>query len=438
MNPLPSNSAIGLAVVGERLVVVEASLRGEQARWSSTIIDGALGEGDLAASIPTPPRDADIVLVWPMDRLLRRDVALGEQTIEEFKDAVGQTPDAFFPVNRHDGLLWDAHEYTDADGVRRAMVFAARLPEIEPVLSALAERGVMPTRIAPSGAAWSVLRHAHDEAPSTVLEIAARAWSVSEFDGLRWSGMQSGFGPAPADLRERARREGWGVCDWRSAPSRVGDSSAWRPDELTAEHAALGGALLALAPRGETESARAPTVNLLGTPAKRGFRMGPLAWYAAACAAAAIGLLVWNDAANARAQRTADALEVEVARLRPAVERVETLRAQVGSVLTAHERLSELHNSYRSMWATLAELAAVVPDEAHMPSIEFADSGVTATVITPSRSALLSAIERSPMFAGVGQTTGVTNLPTGGEQFGIAFGFEQPAAAPEVAQGGGR
>lgn len=430
MNLLPSNSALGLAVVGESLVVVEASLRGEQARWTATRHDRFFAEDADATAIPRSGGSHDAVLVWPVDRMLRRDVASGEQTLAELKAAVAESPDAFFPVGRDEGLLWDAHEYRDSEGVRRAIVFAIRLPEIEPTLGRLAQAGLMPTRIMPSAAAWSVLRHAHDDAPIATLEIAERGWALSEYDGLQWTGMRTGFGAAPAELREQARRDGWGVCDWRKAPARVGDSGAWRPDELTAEHAALGAALLPLAPRGEGENHHAPTIDLLGAPPKRAMRMGPLAWYAAACAAAVIGLLIWNDAANARARDTADALAAERSRLAPAVERVEALRAQSESVLEAHERLATLEATYRSMWTTLAELAAVVPDDAHLPRVDFADSGVSATAIAPSRTGVLTAIERSPLFADAAPTTGSTRLPSGGEQFGLAFRYERPANAP--------
>ena len=128
-------------------------------------------------------------------------------------------------------------------------------------------------------------------------------------------------------------------------------------------------------------------------------------------------------------------LAAERARLAPTVERVESLRAQSEAVLAAHERLAGLEGSYRSMWMTLAELAAVVPTDAYLPSIDFADSGVSATAVAPSRTELLSAIQRSPMFEGVGPTTGSTRLPAGGEQFGLAFGFERPAGASRIAEG---
>lgn len=435
MNLLTNQPSIGLSIAGEDLILVEATLRSDQTRWTSARYERFFGPDADASTDLKVQRSGATVLVWPTDRLLRRDVALGEQSLDELKAGVGESPDAFFPVSRDEGILWDAHEFLDEHGVRRAMVFGLRLQEIEPALSRLAQAGVTPTRIVPSAAAWSVLRHAHDEAPRAVLEFGAKYWAVSEYDGLRWTGLRTGFGAAPAELRERARREGWGVCDWRAAPARVGESSVWRPDELTAEHAALAGALLDLAGGADLVREGLPTVDLLATPVRRSLRIGALGWFAAASAAAVIGLLALNDASNSRAQREAALLAEEISRLRPSVERVEALRAQADAVIRAHERLATLENSYRPILGTLAELTQATPRSAHFVSVEFADSGLSAMAVAASRSELMAAIEASPMFEEVGPTSPSTRLPTGGEQFGLAFNFER---APAPAQGGGQ
>jgi Tfp pilus assembly protein PilN len=434
LNLLTNQPSIGLSVAGENLILVEASMRADQARWSTRRIERFFAEGVEPSPVGGVASDATVVLVWPTDHLLRRDVALGEQALDDLKAAVGESPDAFFPVSRDEGLLWDAHEFTDEQGARRAMLFGLRLRDAEPALARLAQAGVTPTRLVPSAAAWSVLRFAHQHAPDAVLEFGAKSWAVSEYDGLRWNALRTGFGAAQAELRERARRDGWGVCDWRSAPARVGESSVWRPDELTPEHAALAGALLDLAHDADLASEGIPTIDLLSTPSKRSLRIGALGWFAAACAAVVIGLLSLNNAANARAQREASLLAGEVARLRPSVERVDALRAQADAVIKAHERLATLENSYRPITGTLAELSLATPKGAHFVSVEFADSGLSAMAIAASRSELMAAIEASPMFQGVAPTSGSTRLPTGGEQFGLAFGFER---APAPAQGGG-
>jgi hypothetical protein len=427
LNLLSSRVSIGLGLAGDDLVVVETSLRGEQAKWTSTRHAGFLAEGAEPIAQRTTNTSAPVVLVWPLDRLLRRDVALGEQTIDELRLAVAESPDAFFPVGRDEGLLWDAHEFADADGVRRAMLFGLRLPEIEPVLSRLAQAGLTPTRIVPSGAAWSLLRFVHDDAPMVSLELGSKGWSVSEYDGLAWNGLRSGFGAAPAELRERARRDGWAVCDWRSAPARVGESSVWRPDELTAEHAALGGALLELSREDDANASRTPAVNLLGAAEHRAFRMGSLGWFAAACAAAVVGLLVWNDASHARTLRESRELGAEIARLAPVVDRVAALREQSAAIIAAHERLVTLEATFRPISSALSELALVVPSDSYLPSIDFADSGITTTVITPSRTQVMQAIETSPMFVGVMPINSSTRLPGGNEQLGLGFGYESPA-----------
>lgn len=434
MNLLTNQSSIGLSVAGDDLILVQASMRADQARWTSTRVERFFAEGVEPSPLGIVAKDAPVVLVWPTDRLLRRDVALGEQSLDDLKAAVGESPDAFFPVSRDEGLLWDAHEFTDEQGVRRAMLFGLRLRDAEPALARLAQAGATPTRLVPSAAAWSVLRFAHESAPGVVLEFGAKSWALSEYEGLRWNALRTGFGAAPAELRERARRDGWGVCDWRSAPARVGESSVWRHDELTPEHAALAGALLDLARDVDLARAGLPAVDLLATPTRRSFRIGPLGWFAAACAAVVIGLLALNDATNDRATREASLLAGEVARLRPAVERVEALRAQADAVVKAHERLATLENSYRPITGTLAELSIATPKGAHFVSVEFADSGLSAMAIAASRSELMAAIEASPTFQGVAPTSGSTRLPTGGEQFGLAFGFER---APVPAPGGG-
>jgi Tfp pilus assembly protein PilN len=436
LNLLAPRVSIGLGLAGDDLVVVEASLRGEQAKWTTVRHAGFLAEGAEPIAPRSTNASAPVALVWPLDRLLRRDVALGEQSIDELRVAVAESPDAFFPVGRDEGLLWDAHEFVDEGGVRRAMLFGLRLPEVEPVLSRLAQAGLTPTRIVPSGAAWSLLRYVHDDAPEVSLELGSKGWSVSQYDGLSWNGLQSGFGAAPAELRERARREGWAVCDWRSAPARVGESSVWRPDELTVEHAALGGALLELFRDDDANASRTSAINLLGAAEHRAFRMGPLAWFATACAAAVIGLLVWNDASHARTLRESRELATEIARLAPAVDRVAALREQSAAIIAAHDRLATLEATFRPISAALSELALVVPSDSHLPLIEFADTGITTTVVTPSRTQVMQSIETSPMFMRVMPINSSTRLPGGNEQLGLGFEYEEPASATPSTEGG--
>lgn len=417
-------------MLGDDLLVVSASCRGDQARWSARRVQGFLAEqGGAAESIDAGP-NAGVTLAWPSHRTLRRDVALGEQTLESLRESVAEAPDAFFPVSRDEGLLWDAHEFVGDDGARRALLCAIRLRDIEVLLDRLASAGLTPTRIVPSAACWSAMRFVFDDAPQRVLEKGPGGWSVAEFEGLRWTGLRAGFGAPPADATGDAA-----VCDWGATPQGVGESGAFRPESMHAEHAALGAALLDLVRVDPNDAGEAPSIDLLRGRPRRVLRMTPLAWFTAASAALVVSLLALNGALEKRAADRADLLAAEIARLRPAMERVEAMRERNAAVVAAHDRLVTIESNFRPMTTTLAELTRVTPAGASFDKIDFADSGMTVRAISTATSELMGAIEASPLFVRVLPMGGRTVAPGGIETADLGFNFETPP--PAFGQGAG-
>lgn len=432
MNPLSKRSIVGLCVVGDDLVVVDASARGDQIRWTARRVQGFLSESAQggaggaggsggAEAIATEGKASGVTLVWPSHRTLRRDVALGEQTLDELRAAVSETPDAFFPVSRDEALLWDAHEYTDADGVRRAILCAVRLRDIEPVLDRLGSAGLTLGRIVPSAASWSALRYAFDEIPSRVLERASGGWSIAEYEGVRWTGLRAGFGAPPPDANDADA-----MCDWSATPQGVGESSAFHPGSMHAEHAALGAAMLDLARIDAQDGASMPTIDLLRARPKRRFRLGALGWCGVAAAALVLSLLTLNDVSEARATERARVLAAEVDRLRPGVERVEALRARNDALVQAHTRLVAIESNYSPMARTLEELTRVTPASSSFDRISFADSGLSVRAISTATADLMGAIEGSPLFVRVLPMGGRSVAPGGVETVDLGFNFETP------------
>lgn len=416
-------------MLGDDLVAVSASCRADQARWEAARIPGFAGEsgGGRVEGFGAGARDG-VTLAWPSHRTLRRDVALGEQTIEQIRDAVGESPDAYFPVSRDEGLLWDAHEFVGADGSRRALLCAVRLRDVETILDRLASVGLTPTRIVPSAACWGALRYAFDDPPSTVLERGAGGWSLAEFEGLRWTGLRAGFGAPPPEAMNADA-----VCDWGATPQGLGESGALRRDALHAEHVALGAALLDLVRVDSEDAGEGPTIDLLRGRPRRALRLTALGWYSAAMVALVASLLALNSAFEARAVRHAERLASEIGRLRPAVERVEALRDRNDAIVAAHDRLVALEGSYRPMTVTLAELTRVTPGAASFERIDFADSGMTVSAISTATSELMGAIEASPLFVRVLPIGGRSVAPGGVERVELGFNFE--GAPPAWARG---
>ena len=367
LNPLSTRIRIGLCVLGDDLLVVSASCRGDQARWSARRVQGFLAEqGGAAESIDAGP-NAGVTLAWPSHRTLRRDVALGEQTLESLRESVSEAPDAFFPVSRDEGILWDAHEFIGDDGARRALLCAIRLRDIETLLDRLASAGLTPTRIVPSAACWSAMRFVFDNAPSRVLEMGPGGWSVAEFDGLRWTGLRAGFGAPPADATVDAA-----VCDWGATPQGVGESGAFRPESMHAEHAAparcwtwRGGPQRRRRGALDRSAPRASAPRPADDPARVVHRGVGGARRVAAGAERRAREAGGGPRGPARGRDRASAS-------RDGARRGD---ARAAPRWSRRDRLVTIESNFRPMTTTLAELTRVTPAGASFDKIDFADSG---------------------------------------------------------------
>ncbi|TVQ59593.1 MAG: hypothetical protein EA379_10445 [Phycisphaerales bacterium] len=426
-----SRQAIGMAVRGEDLVLVHASVRGAQIDWSLDRVPGLFREGD-APSVKIPERfrnpRATRVLVWPVDRMLRRDLDAAGQTEDDLRAAVGANLPSFFPTPADTALLWDLHVADTADQRRVAWLGGVFASGLEATLARLSEAGLAPSRVVPSGMGCAALRFAagsNAEAPDRMLEVTPSGWATHTYHGLSWTGCRAGSGAPAESLVREARENGWLVCRWddRAQPEEASRA-------MTIEHVAMGGALLAAPahPRGAT------SFNLLGrTKGKDWLRSAPLRWTAAA-AALTISLVIFADARAHRAGIDAQRLDAVAATLGRDAERVERLRNANDGMQGVHDRLARLESSYTPRWRMLAAITEATPDSAWVQRIEMTDHDFVLDVESASVSEVLGALEGSPDLGNAQQAAGQQTIEGGAARFRVMGVFD--FSRTDDAQGG--
>lgn len=424
---LLTRRAIGLLPVGADLIVVEATARGSRAQWRVETIANFF-DADAPPVLPewaVPGAHVPCALLWPTDAVLRREIDIAGQSVDDFRAAVGDNLGSFFPAASAESMLWDVAPITGAAGSPGAWIGAIPRERIEPALARLAAAGAAPTRIAPSAIALPLLLRSLNEAdrPSSVLEISPSGWALHQVDGLRWNGCRAGAGePSAAVFAEATRRS---ATTLRWAERAPAPESGPSPESL-----ALCGAMLGAWPRLGTEAGRAPAFNFLGRRERRRlFESAPVRWIGAA-AAVLIATMILADsvAARSRAEQIAVLARAEV--LGPEAERVDAARAVNASLIAAHDRLWRLESNYRPRWQILAWLSGALPAPAWVERLEVSDDTILADILAPAAAPVLEALEAWPTLEQVKQIGPATTLESGESRLRIEARLVPPEAPP--------
>lgn len=452
---LLQRTATGMAIVGDDLVVVRATVRAgalgprAQVAWEARRFEGALREGGDASGVLAEEWPAPRTLVMPLDAMLRREVDAGTQSDAEFREVVRDNLTSFIPATDRDALLWDAAA-TGEPGRRRMFIGATPTAQVEPTLSRLAALGLAPTRIIPSSLALLAPRLAQRENGAQpvgeVVERTPSGWSAHRFAGLAWVGSRSGAGEAPPGVLGGVVERGAVVIDWleigatTSARNGVTGGETSGANDATsaaprgAEAVALGAALLSLWPGIDVRLAPPPAFNMLGATPRRGLPVSRFVRWAAVAAVATIGLVGWAEARRDRAGAEVGRLQALAKDAKGRVEKVERVRATNDRLIAANEKLVKLESAYIPRARILADLSATVPPDTWVERAEIADEWVYLDVVTGSAAPLLQALEECPSFEQARQSTpGVATEVAGESKFRVEAKIASGASLPPPA-----
>lgn len=452
---LLQRTATGMAIVGDDLVVVRATVRAgalgprAQVAWEARRFEGALREGADPAGVPAEEWPAPRTLALPLDAMLRREVDAGAQSDAEFREVVRENLTSFLPATDRDALLWDVAS-TGEPGRRRMFIGAAPTAQVEPALSRLAAMGLAPGRIIPSSLALLAPRLAQREGGAEpvgeIVERTPSGWSAHRFAGLAWAGSRSGAGEAPPGVLGGAAERGAVVIDWleNSAANTAtngatggetsGAAGADSAAPRGAEAVALGAALVSLWPGIDARVAPPPEFNMLGATPRRGLPVSRFVRWAAVAAVATIGLVGWAEARRDRAAAEVERLQALAKDAKGRVEKVERVRATNNRLVAANDKLAKLESSYFPRARILADLSATVPPDTWVERAEIADEWVYLDVVTASAAPLLQALEESPSFEQARQSTPAVATEVAGEsKFRVEAKIASGASLPPPA-----
>lgn len=428
---LLTRRAIALVPVGADLLVAEAVLRGHGASWRSQTVAGFF-DAESSAALPDWARagkPAASVLLWPTDAVLRREIDIAGQSIDQFRAAVGDNLGSFFPAANAEDAFWDVAPITGAAGSAGAWIAALPRDRVQPALDRLAAAGLKPTRLAPSAFALPIVLRSidADQRPSAVLEVTPTGWALHAIDGLRWNGCRAGAGPPSEAVLAEAARRGALICRWQDE-SPAGDHA------LDRDMLALGGAMLGVWPRLSDERGRAPSFNFIRRRERANLLESPALRWTAAAAAVVVSTMILADATVSRARAERSAVLVRAQSVGPAAEQVEAIRTANEGLIASHTRLWRLEDNYRPRWRILADLSLALPAPAWVERLEIGDEVILADILAPGAAEVLEALEASPAFTQVKQLGPATTLESGESRLRVEARLVGPTsdAAPEA------
>ena len=141
--------SIGLSLHGNDLIISSASQKFLKSSSESIVIEDFLLKEPLELQLVIGDHDfqtKNIILSWPRERTIVREIELPGSNIKEFKESLSYQLDSFilFP---EDEVYYDIHPSNSADYGEKVFIFAVKKEELNTVLLKLESANLKPDRV---------------------------------------------------------------------------------------------------------------------------------------------------------------------------------------------------------------------------------------------------------------------------------------------------
>jgi len=407
--------SIGLSIHGNDLIVSKTSQKFVKASSESTVVKGFLLKEsgasllDLKIIIDAQGFQAKhIVLSWPRERTIVREIELPGSNIKELREALSCQLDSFilFP---EDEVYYDIFTSNSAEYGEKVFIFAIKKEELDDFLLKLESSNLKPDRVIISPLSYIPLVN---DGKVAVIEKCEDRYTFNLYvdKALVGTSLIRNNDLLKSKILENMPDH---ITFLGCEQDVINDLLS--EDDMNVEFLDASTQSLGVALNGVSECLS--RFNVLKVKVKKEMpeivAMGVLSILVLAF------IFILPGIFRHKKEQSIQAIDVKLEELHPRVMISTGLKEEIDSVLEINDKISEVIQKNSRRIDLVAELTKAVPDDTWIRQLFIKNDGFELEGVGLSGAKALTMLEYSPRFSGVSFTSSVVKDKTGKEKFKI-------------------
>ncbi len=403
--------SIGLSIHGNDLIISKASQKFLKSNSESTVVKDFLLKEPLELQLIPDTFDfqaKNIILSWPRERTIVREIELPESNIKELKESLSYQLDSFilFPENE---VYYDIHPSNSAEYGEKVFIFAIKKEELDDIVLKLESSNLKPDRVIISPLSYIPLV---DDGKVAVIEKCEDRYTFNLYVDKILVG--TSLARSKDSLKSKILENMPGTINCLGCEEgEINDLH--NEDNLDIECWDAGKQSLGVALNGLSECLG--RFNVLKVKTKKEIpefaAMGVLSIVVLAF------IFILPGIFKHKKELSIQAIDAELEELRPGVTISSRLKEEIDTVLGINDKISGVIQMNSRRIDLVAELTKAVPDDTWVRQLLIKNDGFEIEGVGLSGAKVLTLLEYSPRFDGVSFTSSVVKDKTGKEKFKI-------------------
>ena len=409
--------SIGLSIHGNDLIISKTSQKFLQSSSESTVIKDFLLKEPLELQLIPDTHTfqaKNIVLSWPRERTIVREIEMPESNIKEFRESLPYQLDSFilFP---EDEVYYDIHPSNSTEYGEKVFIFAIKKEELDDIILKLESSGLKPDRVIISPLSYIPLV---GEDKVAVIEKCEERYTFNLYVDKILVG--TSLVRSRDSLKNKILEYMPGNINFLGCEqSEISDLQC--EGDLNVEPWDAGKQSLGVALNGLSECLG--KFNVLKLKAKRGIpefaAMGLLSILVLAFVFILPGIF------KHKKEQSIQSIDAKLKELHPGVMISSRLKDEIDTVSKVNDKIGEAIQKNSRRIDLVAELTKAVPDNTWVRQLFVKNDGFEIEGGGVSGAKVLALLEDSPRFDGVSFTSSVVKDKTGKEKFKIKGRIKQ-------------
>jgi general secretion pathway protein L len=402
--------SIGLSFHGNDLIISKVSQKFIKCASENTVVKDFLLKESLDLKLIIDARGfqtRDIILSWPRERTIVREIELPGSSINELKESISYQLDSFILFSEDD-VYYGMYPSNSSEYGEKAFIFAIKREELDEIMSKLESANLKPDRVIISPLSYIPL--VNDD-KVVVIEKYKDSYTFNLY--VDSTLVNTALVRTEDDLKEKINENE--PDDLIFLGQEHGDIIELNNDEVNVEYWERSKESLGAALNGLSECLN--RFNVLKVKGKRYVSQlaltGILSLLILAFAFILPGIIKYKKVQSLRA------IEARLEELHPKVMIASRLRDEIDSVLETTSKIKDIVKNKPHRTALLAELTRVIPDDTWIKQLSFKKGNFEIEGIGKSGAKVLTLLENSPEFKHVSFTSSVVKDRSGKEKFKI-------------------
>ncbi len=403
--------SIGLSIHGNNLIISKASQKFLKSSSESIVVEDFLLKEPLELKLVIDDhgfQTKNIILSWPRDRTIVREIELPGSNIKELKESLSCQLDSFilFP---EDEVYYDIHPSNSAEYGEKVFIFAIKKEELDAIILKLDSSNLKPDRVIISPLSYIPLV---SDDKVAVIEKCEDRYTFNLYVDRTLVGtslVRNKDSLKSKILENRPNEVNLLGCEQEVINDLLSEDDV-NVEFLDASTQSLGVALNGL-------SECLSRFNVLKVKVKKEMpeivAMGVLSILVLAF------IFILPGIFRHKKEQSIQTIDAKLKELHPRVMISNRLREEIDSILGINDKISKVIQKNPSRIDLVAELTKAVPDDTWIRQLFIKNDGFELEGVGLSGAKALTMLEYSPRFNGISFTSSVVKDKTGKEKFKI-------------------